>query len=346
MSLPEWCPPYTARKKSPISGEEVYCICKKTDSGELMVGCDGCDDWFHFSCLRIPEKYKELVFSFYCPYCQAGITGPSSRAAAGQVEERRTIWKRKCRLSGCFKPCRDASKYCCEEHGEQYMKQALERLQVKGHTRSEQELLVKQMLGCLGGSSQDFQAFGQHPFADEEAVRQGDPSLYDRIVCEDQRLQELQNNQKELQEQTIPNISSTLESLRTYRQWLDDVNSKLLAAKGDSLARDKEGGRQRKKTSGKKQKKTICGYCAHWEAVPCAADEIVAQFDGTTSTIRGVCTKLNCNKHADWSSIAAEQLTNQLRSLQAHQDRLRLLISTRKEQLMIQFYERSLLHKN
>lgn len=311
-----------------------------------MVGCDGCDDWFHFSCLKIPEKYKELVFSFYCPYCQAGITGPSSRAAAGQVEERRTIWKRKCRLSGCFKPCQDASKYCSEEHGEQYMKQALERLEVKGRTRGEQELLVRRMLGSLGDLSEEFRAFGEHPFADEAAVRQEDPSLYDRIVCEDQRLQELQNSHKELQEQTIPSISKAAESLKTYRQWLDDVNNKLLAAKGDSLTRDHEGGRQRKKTNGKKQNKTICGYYAHWETLPCAADEIVAQFDGTTPAINGVCTKLSCHKHADWSAIAADQLTNQLRSLQAHQDRLRLLISTRKEQLMIQFYERSLLPKN
>ncbi|QLQ81459.1 hypothetical protein HG537_0F02200 [Torulaspora globosa] len=330
MSLPPWCPPYTARKKSPVTGEEVYCICKKTDSGELMVGCDGCDDWFHFSCLKIPDKYKELVFSFYCPYCQAGITG------VGPVQERRTIWKRKCRLSGCFKPCRDASKYCSEEHGEQYMKQALARLQVKGRTRNEQELLVKRMLE----SSHDFQTFGQHPFADEPAVRQEDPSLYDTIVCEDQRLQELQQNHKELQEQTIPSITKALESLRTYKQWLDDVNNKLLAAKGDSLANDT---RQTKKTNGKKQKTTICGYYTHWEALPCTPDDLVAQFNTTIPAINGVCTKINCHKHANWSTITADQLANQLRSLQAHDDRLRLLINTRKEQLMIQFYERSLL---
>lgn len=309
-----------------------------------MVGCDGCDDWFHFSCLKIPEKYKELVFSFYCPYCQAGITGPSSKAADGQVQERRTIWKRKCRLTDCFKPCQESSKYCSEDHGELYMKQALKQLKVDGYSAADQKQLVKQILGSLEESSETFQSFGKHPFSDEDAIRKEDPELYGKIVTRDQRLQELEQNYRELQAETIPSIEKSLESLSGYVKWLEEVNNKLIAAKGESLIGEHEG-RQRKKTNSRKQKKTICGYCQHWETAPCSSDEMVAKFDGSTPTINGVCTKLRCNKHGDWASIASDQLTNQLRSLQGHQERLRLLIRTRKEQLMIQFHEQSLLCK-
>lgn len=311
-----------------------------------MVGCDGCDDWFHFTCLKIPEKYKDLVFSFYCPYCQAGITGPSSRNADGGLEERRTIWKRKCRLSGCFKPCQESSKYCCDEHGEQYVRQAVTQLRVANRHGPEQEQLVKRILGSLGDSSHDFQTFGEQPFADEEAVRSGNPALYDKVVSRDSRLEDLETSQRQLQEETIPSLNNALESLRGYKQWLEDVNNRLVLEKGDLLYHGPETGRQRKKSNGRKLKKTICGFTAHWTTIPCSAQEIVNQFDGVTPTISGVCAKLNCHKHAEWSTIAGEQLTDQLRSLQAHQDRLKLLIRTRKEQLTVQFYEQALLQAN
>lgn len=320
-------------------------MCKKTDSGELMVGCDGCDDWFHFSCLKIPEKYKELVFSFYCPYCQAGITGPSPEVRNGQVEVRRTIWKRKCRLSGCFKACKEESKYCSNEHGQEYMKRAVSQLKVSGLSRDEQGKLIKQILSSSGGSVYEFQRFGELPFADEDATRRENPVLYDKVVCADQKLQDLEASCRELQEKTLPGVHDTLKSLGDYLQWLESVNQRVFSS-GAADQDPSESRGQRTKSGSRKQKRSICGFTPQWTTIPCPVDEFSSQYDAESLTIRGVCTKLRCNKHADWSPMLLEQCNDQLRSLQSHQDRLQLLIRARKEQLMIQFHEQLLRIKN
>lgn len=319
-------------------------MCKRTDSGELMVGCDGCDDWFHFSCLKIPEKFKELVFSFYCPYCQAGITGPSPQVTDGRVEVRRTIWKRKCRLNGCFHACKDESKYCSKEHGQEYMKQAVSRLKVAGMGRDEQERLIKQILSSSGQSAYEFQRYGESPFANEEVTRKENPTLYDKVVSDDQRLLELKSKQSELQEKTLPEVNKKLESLKIYLQWVENVNHSLFSSGNHHEVSNDN--RQRNKSANRKQKRSICGYTSHWETIPCSEDEFTTQYNDESTTIQGVCTKLRCNKHADWSSMLLEQYNDQLRSLQSHQDRLELLIKARKDQLMIQFHEQLLRNKN
>ncbi|CCH43835.1 Set1 complex component [Wickerhamomyces ciferrii] len=91
------------------NSEEVFCICRKPDHGELMVGCDGCDDWYHFKCMKINLKFRELIANYYCPYCEIEGKGV-------------THWKRKCRVSKCFKPIlENSSKYCSKEHGLEYL---------------------------------------------------------------------------------------------------------------------------------------------------------------------------------------------------------------------------------
>lgn len=63
------------------NSEELFCICRKPDNGDLMVGCDGCDDWYHFKCMKIDIKYQELIARYFCPYCE--IDGKGT-----------TLWKR------------------------------------------------------------------------------------------------------------------------------------------------------------------------------------------------------------------------------------------------------------
>lgn len=350
MSLPEWCPPYSSRRKSPITGEEVYCTCKKTDSGELMVGCDGCDDWFHFSCLKISEEYKELVFSFYCPYCQAGITGPASRKD-NPSELPRTIWKRKCRLHDCYKECQSNGKYCSPEHGEKYMKKALSKLKIVGVNQDEQKEIVKSMAEYTryGNTAEGFQQIGKADFINEEIEGKENPELYKQIVSDDSKLEELAKNYQEAQNITIPETKKKTEILSRYLEWLDDVNKELFSLPESLIKNEDDKGftGRRKKNLGKtKQKKSICGYTSQLDKIPCSVEEFKSQYDGTNSPINGICTKLRCNKHFDWSSMLMEQYTHQLRSLQAFQERLQLLIKTRKEQLHIQYYEQLLRRKD
>lgn len=97
---------------------EMYCLCRKPDTGTFMIGCDGtCDDWFHGKCVGIEERDKHLIDKYLCPNCtEAGIG--------------RTTWKRICRRSGCRKPADmkgKPSKYCSQECGVLYFREMVAR---------------------------------------------------------------------------------------------------------------------------------------------------------------------------------------------------------------------------
>ncbi|CZT20593.1 uncharacterized protein RCC_06451 [Ramularia collo-cygni] len=97
---------------------ELYCLCRKTDTGTFMIGCDGtCDDWFHGKCVGIEERDKHLIDKYLCPNC--------TKAGIG-----RTTWKRICRRSGCRKPADmkgKPSKYCSPECGVLFFREMVAR---------------------------------------------------------------------------------------------------------------------------------------------------------------------------------------------------------------------------
>ena len=97
---------------TPGTDDEVYCLCRRPDTGTFMIGCDGgCDDWFHGKCVGISEKDKGLIDRYICPTCEKKGVGI-------------TTWKRMCRRPGCRMPARlgkkkgePTSKYCSENCG-------------------------------------------------------------------------------------------------------------------------------------------------------------------------------------------------------------------------------------
>jgi len=107
---------------TPVS-DDLYCICRRPDTGTFMIGCDGpCEDWCHGKCVGISESDKNLIDKFMCPACTEKGIG-------------RTTWKRMCRRSGCRQPARlgknkqgnDGSKYCSDECGVRFFRQMTER---------------------------------------------------------------------------------------------------------------------------------------------------------------------------------------------------------------------------
>ena len=54
------------------NGEKVWICpaCKMQDDGSPMVGCDGCDDWYHYPCVGIVDDPPENE-SWFCPKCSA-----------------------------------------------------------------------------------------------------------------------------------------------------------------------------------------------------------------------------------------------------------------------------------
>lgn len=101
--------------KYSLDSEEVFCTCRRPDNGELMVACDGCDEWFHFKCMGLDKRNKDLVRNFYCKFCDV------------LQRKGKSVWKKKCKVAACYKPIDGESQFCSTEHGEQYWREFLDR---------------------------------------------------------------------------------------------------------------------------------------------------------------------------------------------------------------------------
>lgn len=99
----------------------AYCVCKRVrgggDGGDLhdkaegaddgeeaeadeeMVGCDDCDNWFHFTCLGLDARDVDTMGEYRCVYCfHAGIdSAPSCESVmtwAREVRQERQAKRR------------------------------------------------------------------------------------------------------------------------------------------------------------------------------------------------------------------------------------------------------------
>lgn len=126
-------------EKEEIVDDKLYCVCKtKYDEERFMIACDRCDEWYHTTCVNMPEMEVELVDQFFCPPC---------------IEQNphlnlKTTYKQRC-LNGlrhpdpdspkaCHKPARGAiSKYCSDECGVEYMQSRIDAWAKKGGKKEE-----------------------------------------------------------------------------------------------------------------------------------------------------------------------------------------------------------------
>lgn len=332
MSLPSWCPRYDSRKHDPKTGEEVYCICKKPDTGELMVGCDGCDDWFHFSCLKIPEKYRDLVFSFYCSYCSAGITGPAL-INGGKLPK--TLWKRKCRLPECYTECdaNSRSKYCSKKHAVQYVQSIVDKLNLPGVDKI---TLLRQLLNETT-SLEEFKTLGRDKLPEVTSPLSKDQ--YSKLLENDQHLNKLINEHDELVSVKLSKLNEEDAVIEKYVNWIGEVNERL------SPHFNQPTGRKKSKSA---SKVTICGYHNEF-TIPRSVEEFLDKLlqlkedeNSNITSVDGVCVKTKCAKHQDWITLSQNDLSEQKDSLENVKRRLDLLISVRTNQLRISFFEQEM----
>lgn len=205
--------------------EELYCICRKTDNGDLMVGCDGCDDWYHFKCMKIDIKYQELIARYFCPYCEIDGKGV-------------TLWKRKCRVRACHKPIlENNSKYCSKEHGLLYLNNLLEQKLTRQEGNA--GVLSRDQVGEMVQISEDVEQF----------QRLGDkiPDAPDHDFSTDGRVINLQDSISLLKEEKDININKKKVLLKS-RENIKKLNELLIA--------NLDQGTNKKKV----KKVDICGY--------------------------------------------------------------------------------------
>lgn len=143
---------YTSSARYNLNSEEVFCVCRRPDHGELMVACDGCEEWFHFKCMKIDEKYSKLIARFYCKFCKWKGKG-------------QTQWKRKCRLASCYEPIQleDKSKYCSEAHGLLFIREGILRKGIDGAS-------IKLIVGHVAGDAARLAELGR-VFPELEHIR-------------------------------------------------------------------------------------------------------------------------------------------------------------------------------
>ncbi|EPQ26463.1 uncharacterized protein PFL1_06111 [Pseudozyma flocculosa PF-1] len=77
--------------------DAVYCICKGKDDGTPMISCEGCHDWFHFSCVKLTKRAARNLSEYLCPSClesgrgskdDQGNTDGATKAKATADDER------------------------------------------------------------------------------------------------------------------------------------------------------------------------------------------------------------------------------------------------------------------
>ncbi|QRV85801.1 SET domain-containing protein [Ceratobasidium sp. AG-Ba] len=70
----------------------LYCICKtKYDEERSMIACDRCDDWYHPSCVKLPETDIDLIDQFVCPLCVPSACGLKNAAVNLQALRSRGV---------------------------------------------------------------------------------------------------------------------------------------------------------------------------------------------------------------------------------------------------------------
>ena len=341
---------------TPVS-DDLYCLCRRPDTGTFMIGCDGqCDDWFHGKCVGIEERDKNLIDKFMCPRCtEAGIG--------------RTTWKRICRRSGCRLPARvgknkhgsDGSKYCSDECGVLFFRQmtaAARGSEQAGKSRSSRrkshhipsESQTSNDLGARGGvlapaevralldSSQsldEFKKLGEgvlSPPATPDGKKNGDGKY--------------QGEYTELETQTLAEITTKKDASRVRHQLLKDRQQFINMTKQAAARACAEN---------ELKPKDYCGFdprlewsedqFAIWRAsligeqafalgtlaIEQSGNEHMVDEDddneGIFATVH-ICEKKKCARHLEWVKLATDDVRFEMSD---NSDRMRGLDREEKE---------------
>lgn len=76
------------KKRTTASSKKTktYCVCQCDETDRrFMVACDGCNDWFHPSCIGTTRQEVEKMRNFYCPKCREERSGGASAAEAASA---------------------------------------------------------------------------------------------------------------------------------------------------------------------------------------------------------------------------------------------------------------------
>lgn len=315
----------------PVSDSELYCLCRRPDTGTFMIGCDGgCDDWFHGKCVGIQEKDKHLIDRYICPRCEEKGLGV-------------TTWKRMCRRDGCRVPAKvqNGSKYCSEECGVLFFKELLAAKtrqvpQVSSRNAKKGHQPVPEDLGARGGllskgeikallnaapTLEEFKRLGDGALSPPTASPNPDSAAATTTAPEDTTTSH-ESALNDIERERIEQISKLKETARARHALLKDKAKfvTMLKQSATQLAEDRN-----------LKPKELCGFDARltwnedefntWRSSPEGQEALgtgvlaplistAADADGDAAMGDGAvaepCTKRKCIKHYDWAKLALD----------------------------------------
>jgi COMPASS component SPP1 len=196
------------QQESNATGEDLYCICRKPDSGEWMIACDFCDQWYHGTCIKLDESDSPLIVKYCCPPCVEKGKG-------------QTVWRRKCRLKECKNPVDgNGTKYCCRAHGLLFFRTKVGP-GAKYSNALDEGTLASLMDQCK--NVEDFRALGGE-------VRQVDEN--EVLMKLDQRALDAINTKKEQLEHEIEDWKKRLKYLKLAKDRMKRVSEEATQENG------------------------------------------------------------------------------------------------------------------
>ncbi|KAG9900360.1 hypothetical protein KCU98_g16178, partial [Aureobasidium melanogenum] len=296
-----------------ISDTDLYCICRKPDTGTFMIGCDGgCDDWFHGKCVNISEKWKTLIDKYICPFCEEKGVGE-------------TTWKRMCRRNGCGMPAQvfKDSKFCSDRCGQLFFQTLIaERtrqvttgdLGARGGLVSGNE--VKSMIQVCP-TAEALHNFNNGPVS---PMPGSSPGAMKDEDAEDDTLLSHESALNDIERERIGQITHLKASARARHSLLKDrakfvamlktvasrladhraVKPKDLCGYDSRLAwGEEEFGAWRSSEAGQEALRI--------ESLPLPSDEDLDGDTGMTGVVANsepsTCMKKKCNRHYDWARL-------------------------------------------
>jgi hypothetical protein len=67
-----------------VQVNKTYCLCRQAYHGQ-MVGCDTCEEWYHFQCVGLSSTQAEKCAKYVCIRCSLKVSMGACATSAAQI---------------------------------------------------------------------------------------------------------------------------------------------------------------------------------------------------------------------------------------------------------------------
>lgn len=310
---------YQSSSKFNLNSEEIFCICRKPDlGGQLMIGCDGCDEWYHFKCMKINELYKNLISKFYCKFCQWQGKGF-------------TQWKRKCLVDDCWNPIsieNDVnSKFCSKSCGIKYFSSL-----VKDHANADK--IATLVNYCK--SKEDFSQLGNRfpEIIDINSI-DSQKASFDKLPADVKSKLETINGKITRLNEDIAAATIKVQLLSSYKELMKSLNDKL-SGTTEITSKSKAKNNKSKRIElclCNKQLKHVTQDLI--DDVRNNIDTIIQHYHSGETTFQDICLneRRKCPRHNGWYNLMHDQVIKSIAQFETELNEL-----SRQKSLLIREY--------